>query len=76
MLRRREFLAVLERMTEAHGDRVSGFILSGSPGLPEPAVTRRPSRDCVRQTMEETVFRLHAVMATPVSATPQPFQRC
>ena len=67
----------------AHGDRVSGLILSGSPGLPEPGVTqrpwRRPSREYVRRKMEEAVFdpsliseawvdSMREVMATPVSA--------
>ena len=67
----------------AHRDRVSGLILSGSPGLPEPGEPHRlwgrPSREYVRQKMEEAVFdpsligeawveSMREVMATPVSA--------
>ena len=67
----------------AHSDRVSGLILSGSPGLPERATARRswrrPSREYVRRKMEEAVFdpslitetwveSMRAIMATPASA--------
>src|SRR5262245_56648894 len=71
------------RLAMAHSDRVSGLILSGSPGLPERGTVRRPwrrpSREYVRRKMEDAVFdpslitetwveSMRAIMATPSSA--------
>jgi pimeloyl-ACP methyl ester carboxylesterase len=47
-------------LTLAHPDRVSGLVLTGSSGLLAPrsarGVPRRPSREYVRQEMEEAFF--------------------